>query len=146
MSTKTDSSMNPGERSSLFAYSTNSGGDGRISIRYLLRDPERGWIRFAKAKVEAVTNEQLVMPEYAGLTIDIACAYVEMLFSKPIRLVKVERDAWPVRSDGMYDKALVGQWIHYKLSDGADGTREPWKGGFDDDDKNAIRKALQIIL
>ena len=103
-------------------------------------------MRLAKTKVDAVTNEKLAIPEYAGLTIDIACAYVEMLFSKPIRLVRVEQDAWPFRSDGMYDKVLVGQWIRYKFSDVADGARQPWKKDFDDDDKNAIRKALQIIL
>ena len=117
-----------------------------MSTRYLLRDLQRGWVRLAKEKVEAVINEELTMPEYAGLTIDIACAYVEMLFSKPIRLVRVEGDTWPFRGDGMYDKALVGQWIRYKLSDGADGSREPWRGDFDKADKNAIRKALQIIL
>ena len=127
-------------------YTTNSQGEGRVSTRYLLRDPMQGWVRLAKAKVEAITNCELTMPEYAGLTIDIACAYVEMLFKKPIRLVRLERDTWPFTTEGIYDEKLVREWIQYKLADDSIGVQEPCKGNFEDDEEKAIRKALEITL
>ena len=80
------------------------------------------------------------------MTIDIACAYVEMLFKKPIRLARLERETWPFTMEGIYDRDLVHLWIRSKFSEDSVGEREPYKGDFDDGDKLEICKVLGIAL
>lgn len=134
------------DRSITTFYATNSQGDGNVSSRFNLRDPLLGWVRIAKVKVEAITNCELVMPEYAGMKNDIACAYVEMLFKKPIRFVRLEREIWPFRYDGVFDIALSRQWIRNKLNDATGSVESDRRVEFDGENRKAIRAALRLVL
>lgn len=79
--------------------------------KFLIDDPERGWTLFPLQRGLSAYHGNLVLPEYAGLTLRVAFAHIEHPTDRPKMLVRLEVSVWQLDREGRVDQDVLMRQI-----------------------------------
>jgi hypothetical protein len=78
---------------------------GRFRFRFFLHEPEGGWVSFPESRAMSIYRGELPIRTYAGETMRMAVAVVELGGDKTISLKTVYISEWKIGDDGFVDEA-----------------------------------------
>lgn len=83
----------------------------RSTVRFLIDDPALGWRLFPLTRALVAYQGELRMPEYAGMSVRIAFAHMELEDGRPAVLKRLECSAWHLDDEGRIDQDRLMEGI-----------------------------------
>ncbi len=82
-----------------------------VTTRLFVSDDEGGWRRLALNAGYLTSHGALPLPEFAGQTITVAFAHVEVRGHRVLKLLRVERARWRFDAQGCFDQGFFREEI-----------------------------------
>jgi len=86
-----------------------------VTTRLFVSDDEGGWRRLALNAGYLTSHGALPLPEFAGQTITVAFAHVEVSGPRVVRLLRLERVRWRFDQHGNFDGEFDKEASRLKL-------------------------------
>jgi len=78
-----------------------------VTTRLFVADDEKGWRRLALNSGYLASHGALPLPEFAGQTITVAFAHVEVQGPRVLKLLRVDRARWRFDAAGHFDRVFA---------------------------------------